>query len=341
MTQDTEFAKARLVVVTRVRPNQQEQEDEQRNVTVHFNPTSLQYTVTNTLRNPGSGTSTRQYVSQSTSKLTMDLIFDTTGTGVDVREFTGKVAGFMEPGRNHAPPLVKFEWGVYKFIGMVESYKETIDFFAPSGVPLRASVNLTLSRQDNVFASGASSNRVGTSGALTPDQPSGAVKVPGGRNNSAADLSSRAGNPDAQRSIGAANGLESLRAGTSADLTVSDQVQLAPPLAFSTGAGAGIGIIAGAATGAGISLGAGVSSAGVAAAAGAFAGLRADADVKISAPLDVSRLLPGSGSLNLAGDIGASFNVGGLAASAAGSLDADVGAGAGASLSARIQFDES
>ena len=37
--------------------------------------------------------------------------------------------------------------------GMVEQYKETLDFFAASGVPLRASVNLTLSSQDVVFES--------------------------------------------------------------------------------------------------------------------------------------------------------------------------------------------
>lgn len=49
--------------------------------------------------------------------------------------------------------MVLFEWGSFKFQGLVESYKETIDFFAPTGVPLRASINLTLASQDKVFES--------------------------------------------------------------------------------------------------------------------------------------------------------------------------------------------
>ena len=42
-------------------------------VTVHFNPASLQYTVSNTLKDEGSGAKKKQYVSQTTAKLTMDL----------------------------------------------------------------------------------------------------------------------------------------------------------------------------------------------------------------------------------------------------------------------------
>jgi hypothetical protein len=74
----------------------------------------------------------------------MDLIFDTTPTGEDVRISTEKVARFMEPDENKIPPIVQFEWGTYTFQGMMESYRETIDFFAANGVPLRASINLTL-----------------------------------------------------------------------------------------------------------------------------------------------------------------------------------------------------
>ncbi len=39
------------------------------------------------------------------------------------------------------------------FKGVVEQYKDTIDFFAASGVPLRASINLTLASQDVEFVS--------------------------------------------------------------------------------------------------------------------------------------------------------------------------------------------
>jgi hypothetical protein len=100
-------------------------------IPVHFNPASMQYTITNTLRPEGRGNKRKQYVSQSSGKLTMDLVFDTTHEGVDVRVYTEQIAKLMEPiaeGNNKTPAIVAFEWGLYVFQGMVESFKETIDF---------------------------------------------------------------------------------------------------------------------------------------------------------------------------------------------------------------------
>jgi hypothetical protein len=65
-------------------------------VEVHFNPVSLQYQITNTMKE-GEGARKKQYVSQSTGKLTMDLLFDTTHNGEDVRMHTDRIAKFMEP----------------------------------------------------------------------------------------------------------------------------------------------------------------------------------------------------------------------------------------------------
>ena len=86
-------------------------------VTVHFNPASLQYTVSNTLKDQGSGSKKKQYVSQTTAKLTMDLVFDTTATGEDVRETTDKMARLLQPhgpSGKQIPPLVEYGWGVYR-----------------------------------------------------------------------------------------------------------------------------------------------------------------------------------------------------------------------------------
>ncbi|NNE64772.1 MAG: hypothetical protein HKN34_11865, partial [Gammaproteobacteria bacterium] len=66
-------------------------------IEVHFNPETLQFTITNNMRNQGSGNTTKQYVSDSTGKLTLDLIFDSTGSGEDIRLKTVKIAKFMEP----------------------------------------------------------------------------------------------------------------------------------------------------------------------------------------------------------------------------------------------------
>ncbi len=85
-------------------------------IPVHFNPQTLQYAITNTLKNSGSGNSTKQYVSESTGKLTMELVYDTTDSGEDVRLHTVRVAELMEPSESEkTPPVVEFEWGLYKF----------------------------------------------------------------------------------------------------------------------------------------------------------------------------------------------------------------------------------
>ena len=124
---------------------------EGKEVPVHFNPVSLDYVITNTLDEKGQGNRKKQFVSQSSGKLSMTLIFDTTHDGSDVRIITSQIAQFMQPDDKKAPPVVQFEWGAYSFKGMLESFKETIDFFAPTGVPLRSSVQIALSQQDIVF----------------------------------------------------------------------------------------------------------------------------------------------------------------------------------------------
>ncbi|HUR55913.1 MAG TPA: hypothetical protein VMZ71_17385, partial [Gemmataceae bacterium] len=223
-------------------------------VKVHFNPVSLQYTVTNTLKEQGKGKTAKQHVSQSTAKLTMDLVFDTTLTGEDVRATTQKIANWMNPDKDKAAPVIEFLWGVFKFGGMIEAYKETIDFFSPTGVPLRASVNLTLAQQDVVFTKDGAGETV--AGKLALDT----IEVPTAAGGSPSETATRAGDPSAARDIAAANGEESLRFTASASLAVSASVQLGAPVAFATGSaafGAGIGASASFGASAGASFGAG------------------------------------------------------------------------------------
>lgn len=323
-------------------------------IEVHFNPVSLQLAITNTLEEKGQDK--KQFVTKSVAKLTMDLVFDTTHDGQDVRTLTEKVAKFMEPAEKKAPAIVKFEWGTYKFQGLIESYKETIDFFAPNGVPLRATINLTLSRQEKVFEASDTSSKFDKQGALQAE----AVQVPTGTNQDATGTGALGGNPRAGRSIAAANGLTSMRFSAGASLTVGASVQLGGPVAFATG-GAGLsidgglsasaGLSIGAGGGAGASFGAGASvrvsggvsiggsaSAGVSASEGAFAGLRVSTSSQSSSNLDTTQLIKRSESISLATDSNASFRVGGQASiEGSTSLSADVGASA--SLRARIQFE--
>jgi len=182
---------------------------------VHFNPDSLQYTISNKMKNTGSGNSAKQYVDESTGKLSMELIFDTTDTGEDVRLHSGRVARLMEPGENdNVPPVVEFEWGVYSFAGVMEKYKETIDFFSSQGVPLRASINLTLASQDDVFEGGSTDDRATTRGSLAARGGEDRVMTsspPDSDGRGVSKVAAQAGNAAAGRDIAAQNNLENMR----------------------------------------------------------------------------------------------------------------------------------
>lgn len=258
-------------------------------LTVHFNPASLVYSVENSTPQQSGGPKKKQYAAQFSGKLTMDLQFDTTGTGADVRTVTNQVALFMQAAANasaaqnpappnssgnssgpppKAPPVLCFQWGTYTFNGTMDSFKETIDFFSADGVALRALVSIQLSRQDNVFDEGANFSGANVSGSLVQSSSS----------DSALSMATRGGDPSAMRQLGADNGLESLRFTGGASMQVGGTVQLNPPTAFvssasaSAVAGLSLGVSAGISVGgsAGISVG---GSAGVT--VGASAGVSA------------------------------------------------------------------
>ena len=277
---------------------------------VHFNPSSLVYTVENSTQQQGSDPKRRQFAGQFTGKLSMDLQFDTTDTGVDVRQVTGQVALFMQSsasankggngGANApAPAVLSFEWGAYQFQGFMESFKETIDFFSADGIPLRALVSIGLARQDNVFDTGS---------ANTPP-PSGSL-VPTSSSSSAASAAAQGGDPNAARALASANGLENPRFTGGAALEVGGGLQLnaAAGFAASASVGGGIGISGGlgvslsAGAGVGISAGAGV---GVSAGASAGASVGALAGAGISAGVSVST--GAGGQVTLAAGGGALF----------------------------------
>ncbi|WP_332739592.1 CIS tube protein [Hydrogenophaga sp.] len=299
-------------------------------VKVHFNPASLQYTVSNTLGPAGQGAGSRQFVSATVAKLTMDLVFDTTAEnlggevqgGEDVRSTTDKMAQMLKPfgGENEkTPPRVEFSWGAYRFVGTVEQYKETLDLFSHDGVPLRAGINLTLSSDaPNFESASAPASSADRAGGASP------MEVPGGAGPSG--VAAAGGDPRAARAVASANASASLRFGGSASLLVDANVSLGAPAAFasaslSVGAGAGVGIGVGAGAGIGATAGA------------AFAGLRTSAGGGASLPNAQALLPPAQARTGATG-----FAPGGMArGSGAGSLGTDVGAAA--DLQARIAFD--
>lgn len=325
-------------------------------VEVHFNPASMVYSVENTISQQASSQTTTQYVSRSSAKLSMELQFDTTDTGTDVRMATRQFAAFMEDsGKNSArastdgaqqakdadpkkpaplppaaPPVLEFAWGSYLFRGILDSFKETIDFFSEEGIALRAMVSIGLSRQDQVFDQLKPNDTVPKPGSLIPTSATGDLT----------HITSRAGNPYAARILGATNGLDSLRFTRGASLQVSAGVRLNPPAAFITppaSAGAGFGFSASSGVGFGAAFG-GSASAGVPATAGAFAGLQSGvATVSSTSGLDISRMAPATVATSVATFPGASFSIGG-AANHTGSAGLTADVGTNFSFSDRLTF---
>ncbi len=87
------------------------------------------------------------------SSLTMELIFDTTDSGDDVRDkWTSKLAGFVavtvsDTKNVHEatrPPRCTFNWGSFSFPAVIEKVSTSFIMFASNGNPLRAKVSITL-----------------------------------------------------------------------------------------------------------------------------------------------------------------------------------------------------
>jgi hypothetical protein len=282
-------------------------------VPIDFNPATLEYRIA--LNTRGAGGQAQQAAGTASAKLSVELLFDTTDTGDDVRSKTHRVELMLRPatppgarhGPAHAPPMVTFEWGAFTFLGVVDSFHQTMDFFAPNGVPLRAVVRLTMSQPNYQF------DQRDPSGRAVADQP----LVVGGGN--PFQLAVAAGDPFAARGIASANGLESLRAEAGVSVAIGGAVSIGAAAGFSTGGGGGS---------AGFSASFGASaSAGVSASAGAFAGLHSGS-APIASALTPDRLLAATSAPGIAP--GAHFDVTGRAvAQRASTFKTDVSSSSG------------
>jgi hypothetical protein len=185
---------------------------------VQFKPTeySIEKSVTHgDQRLPGSTLPITQFVSGDAETLSMELFFDTyptetTNPGAkadgptDVREYTDRIDGLMklDPDRGE-PPVCRFVWGSLLFTSVVESASKQFTMFLPSGVPVRARVNITFKRY-----AGAFERRTESSGQ-TVEQPRMWVVKQG---DTLWDIAATEyGDPYAWRDIASANGIENPR----------------------------------------------------------------------------------------------------------------------------------
>jgi hypothetical protein len=294
---------------------------------VQFNPPSLKVGLSNRLQDEdasGSGGQSRQNTRVTTAKLETELVYDTTESGEDVREKTRalKDMAIAAAGTPPAPAKIEFRWGNFKFVGVIESLNETLDFWAAEGVPLRATVQVVIQNVDG----GADVNAPGAPAQVTLNTiPEGGTGTTG--------AATAAGDPGAGRAVAAANGIENMRMTAGGAVAVSASVQLQAAAGFSlsagigvsAGAGFGIGAVAGGGASAGIGAGA---SAGFG--AGASAGFAAGAGASFGA--SASAGFGASASAGFAAGASAGFGAGATAGFSAGAT-AGFGAGTSAGFS--------
>ncbi|TVQ32928.1 MAG: hypothetical protein EA356_12855 [Geminicoccaceae bacterium] len=275
-------------------------------VAVHFNPEKLDITLTNNFKK-STGDNPVQLVDDATAQLAVELIFDTTPTGIDVRQDTGRIAAFLRPldvrvradRRRRLPPpkVVEFEWGAIVFQGYITSYTESLDFFSHDGVPLRAKVNLALTQQERSFEPRSDP----ASGEAGPFATAGTAADP-----FAGNVAEMAAAPDQpiDNATAAANGIENPRLPGAAVLAPPSASGLGrPPAAFAT-AGAGFGASAGAGAGFGLSAGA---SAGIGLSGGVNAGIGASASAGIGVSSGASAGMGLSAGASAGGGTAAAF----------------------------------
>ncbi len=253
--------------------------------TVQFNPQSLKVNFSNQKAGgeQPKGSST-QFVGKGVTKLTLELWFDISyaqaqgrvqavagSQDIDVRSLTQQVAYFMQPqqvrGKKdiYVPPGIRVSWGTFVFEGVMDSMDETLDLFSTDGLPLRASVNISVSRQEIIFDPKKTAVLTGAPGV----QPFDVM-------NAGEPLQKRAGTDWRQAAL--ANGIENPRMmspGALVNLSAGVSVSGAASLGVDLSAGAQVGVSAGLNVQAGIGIGGGAqvsAGAGAGAQAGASAG---------------------------------------------------------------------
>jgi Contractile injection system tube protein len=248
-------------------------------IPVHFNPDTLKITRTVSVKaDTGSKNSSDQAAEQagsSSATLAVELVFDTTDLfeaqqdAADVVQVvTSKIVNaFVSPqpadGSTPSTPIPAnpcvFAWGTFIFVGLVESYNETLEFFSASGVPLRSVVSLSL--KENRFKV---TNPLGRTPGQAQPLPPGSQIGPA--------LSAAGIDPTNWRGAALANALETPRFSVSGSIDVGVGANFA--------ASASVGGSAGFSVGASADLGTGI--------AGAFsASAGADASASFSAGASV------------------------------------------------------
>ena len=310
-------------------------EEQRKGIPVHFNPESLDITYTNTVQK-GNRNQPAQVVNETTAKLSMELIYDTSLKGTDVRADTHKIASMMDPAQQtprrrsadgvKVPAIVIFRWGTILFEGYIDSYKERVEFFSSEGVPLRAVVTISLTQQQRSFSpvqrsANQQANRQNAD--LTPGRNDPVRRL--ARNENLTDAAGNLGDANSAKQLAEQNGVENMRHPEVGEIVVGSQPARGAAGVFA-GARADLGV--------GLSLSPGQTEAqfsGLRTRVSASANLtpRARLDLDVGGGAGQALSLKGRGGFGLGGEVDSETGAG---------LTADVGLNADIELG--IRFEE-
>lgn len=226
-------------------------EKEAATIKVHFNPETLDITCSNTIKKGKGKGAAKVVVSDKSAKLSMELIFDTTMpsesagagstmAGKDVRIETNKIVRLMDPTQKtprtknakepKLPLIVIFQWGTIRFEGYIDSYREKLELFSSEGVPLRATVSISITQQQRSFvpSQGVKGGKSNATGADVLPQSNSPVKRLG-QNKPVKNVIKDRGKAKDVKRLAKQNGIEDLRHPDVDKLVVSDNLQRMAP----------------------------------------------------------------------------------------------------------------
>lgn len=115
---------------------------------LQFNPSSYAVEHSNEFSEKklmGSKGIVNQFTGSKTSDLSLELMFDSTSIGKDVRELIEPLYKIVNIDNTlHAPPPCKFVWEKFTFDGIVSAFKKEFTFFLANGRPARVKISMTL-----------------------------------------------------------------------------------------------------------------------------------------------------------------------------------------------------
>lgn len=142
--------KAKIIVISSKKSNKE------KTIPVMFNPSEYKISKNvnyNTTNIQGKQSKKIIYKNGEPATLSLELFFNCDvkynakqelKSEENVRKYTERILRLLIPDESGQPPTCKFIWGKFTFVGYVSSATETFTRFTQEGIPIRATVSLTI-----------------------------------------------------------------------------------------------------------------------------------------------------------------------------------------------------